>query len=526
MPKSAQLNFREIDLSFTVEPSQKGIVAVSMQTLRGPFGHDGEIMRTWEQFRKKYGGEIVGKDGPTLAKRAFERGAQLRVNRMGHYTNASDAATLDAVVGTITDSLPAAAFAVDGTDDLFNLTLKYAGADYNNVTVHIEAASNGNANSFNLRFAHANDSSLDELYENLIISGTPTDAASDYLKVVQERSNLFDVVYEDLSALTGPLRPTNGSWNIEDGDDGTAPADADYVGNSAGGTGFHAFAAYDDFFIITSLDKYTSAVHVAGSAYSTLRKDCVYFAHIPTTNDAASEIVSARAAYSIDSSYVAFFSGGIEILDNRVGAAAYIPEIGDVIGAAAYTQSAPEYGPWWSFAGPQRGLIYNALGVQNNFGSSGQQVDLNAIANAGVNMVINRGGRIMIWGNFTGQLALSKKSFLSIRFLSLEIKKSLTPVLETFIEDPNDIATWGLIYQSVKPYLDGLASSQKRALFEYAWNGDQFASNLQSLVVNNATDVALGKYKVNLYLKEINSLQDFEINIISTPAGISFDDNI
>src|SRR5690606_31601011 len=88
--------FNEVNLTVTVGSLLKGINCVSVQTERGPYGKTDILIKSWPEYQQVYGGELTDKDGPTLCKRALERGSQLRINRIGHYTDISDKSTLTA----------------------------------------------------------------------------------------------------------------------------------------------------------------------------------------------------------------------------------------------------------------------------------------------------------------------------------------------------------------------------------------------------------------------------------------------
>ena len=165
------------------------------------------------------------------------------------------------------------------------------------------------------------------------------------------------------------------------------------------------------------------------------------------------------------------------------------------------------------------------MGVVNNFAPGGS-TKLDQLAQRQINAVVNISGRNFIKGNFSGQLASSRKSFMNIVKLLIYIKKSLQPSLENYLEQPNDFTTFRQIWQEVSPFLDNLASKENRALVEYSWQGDQFANTDADLTVNNRADLDQGKYVARLYLKEVVSLQELTINIISTPSGVSFEDNL
>jgi hypothetical protein len=310
---------------------------------------------------------------------------------------------------------------------------------------------------------------------------------------------------------------------MENGTDGTAPDNNDYIGDSAGKTGNYGFDAYDDFEVLADLDNEAAAVQIAGASYAANRTDIIYFAHLANSNDTVAELQAARDLITTDTRFLGIFAGGLEIPDPiNAGLTKEISELGDIIGAAM--RSSIENGPWYSFAGETRGQIFNALGVVNNFATN--ITDLNALANRQINLVVQKNSKISIKGNFSGQLATSRKSFINVVRLLIYIRKSIRPSLEKYLEEPNDFRMFKDVYNEVNPFFESLASSEKRALVDYEWRGDQFASNDAQLKVNNRPDLDKGKYKVELYLKEIVSLQEFTVDIISTPSGVEFEDNL
>jgi len=522
MPNAAQFQFQEIDQSFFVASKIRGLAAVAVRTKRGPYGVTDEVMTSWPQFKKIYGGEISTYDDPTLVKRALARGAILRINKIGHYTTIGNPATLDAVKAAL-DATGPNDFGYDAAVPCFNLVIKNAGADYNKVTCAIANASNGDTNSFNVTVTHSEDTELNELYENLKIVGAPTVADSNYAKVIAEGSNLVNVVYSDLSgAGAGPHRPDNGSWNMVGGTDGGTIVDTDWIGDSGAKNGVYALDRFDDFEAFGALGNDAAATLTAYGNYAKNREDCVAFLHLANSNNTVATLQSARTATNLDTRFCAFFSGGLRINHPITpGTTKDISELGDVIGAAM--KSSAEYGEWYSFAGAQRGFIDNALTVVNNFTAIADQ---NLLAQRGINSVVAKNGQIIIKGNFTGQLASSRKSYLNVVKLLIFIRKSLSPTFDKYLEQPNDFRTFREIYNEVDPFLLSLVGNDKRALVDYAWKGDQFATKDADLEINNRADLDQGKYTAELHMKEVVSLQTLIVKIISSPSGTSFEDNL
>lgn len=408
---------------------------------------------------------------------------------------------------------------------LFNLTMKNHGEDYDNIIVDVLTASNGNAAYFDLEIQHISDSNVRvEQYQNLLVPSTPgpTAIASTYLIKVAQESELVDITYSDLSAITGTIRPRNGRYYFMDGDDGlTSLATTDYIGDSGSKIGIYAFDDFDDGMVIATPDSSESSLHVATAAYAANRQDLMHYAHISNSSISAADIYGDRDTTAIDSSFTAFFAGGLKITNPVTGQVKSISELGDVIALSCKTDQTK--GEWWAFDGPNRGAIPNALGVVNNFGGNGNYSNLNLLANHQVNMVVVKSGKIQLSGNFTAQLASSKLSYINIRKLIISMVRSLTPTLEQYIGEPNDLLTWKEIYQVVKPYLDDLKGPEKRALYDYVWDGDQDKETIDQITVNNPSDLDQGIYIVILYIKPVNSINYIKVKISITATSVNFE---
>lgn len=613
MPIASKIILNEIDQTFAPSDVILGVSGLVGKFKRGPINDPSIVMQSFSQFLKVYGGFVTGKEDAIVAKRAFERGTSLRIVNSGHYTDITNAATLDAVkavnatsrtltgVGPLitantitvtlnstftvpqvftTDndtswgllakaivlaypnlvaravylganklvlipqtgiSLTATAVVTGGASQtvvnsagvslfqnatpvtLFTLGIKYPGADYNNIIYTISNASNGDANAFNLTIEHLLEPTLNESYPNIKIIGNPTVANSTFLKDIIAGSQLINITYLDLSGTTGQLRPLNTSIKLDTGTDGSAITDLDTIGSPVTKTGFYAFDGIGDMFEIAAVSS-SVGVHPAGVNYCQNRGDLVYYGHLHNNLVTAAAYVAAKDAMFIDSTYGALFCGGMNITDPLTGLPRSVSEIGDILGASGYSNA--KFGPWYSFAGTNRGKLFNALGIVNNFGLDSQYADRNLLANHNINIVGNDGLNLQIFGNFTLQLSNSQLSYLSIRKMIIYVKKALGPILKTFIEEPNDIKTWKNIYQTVKPIFLNLESKRAIQKKGWDWQGDQFATSINKLQINNNADVDAGKYLVKLFIQPINSLQIIEVQIIMTNSSVSFEDNL
>lgn len=614
MPKFPNTQFNEIDLSQGVQDAPQSANGVLVQTLWGPINDVGTLITSQEQFIKKYGGIVVGKQGAAQAMRALQRGSALRIMRALHYANINDRTTFDAAfpvlsttykillagalgaghsivvtkggsvitqvfttdaattlallkVQLLAQSWISAVNIVDNThiwiagstataivtsttgagapavtsqpgyvhvvdtlgNSLFDLTEKNVGLWGNYFSIAITPGTNGRSDSFNILITHSQDSTLNEVYENIRIIGKPTVQNSNYLnRIVQNSNSNFNVTYYDLSGLAAAqvMPDTTQVIGYQGGTDGTAPIAADYIGSVAGKTGLYAFDGAGDISAVAILDDVSAmvGVHEAGASYAATRKDLKYFFHLGAQGNSEAAVAALRNALNIDTSYARAFAGGITWVNTKTGNTEWMSELGDVLGIAAYSEE--HFGPYKSFAGKSRGVLFNCIGSGNSWGSRGNLANLNILAQAQVNAVIDRDNKTYLASNLTAQVDLTQLSFGNVRDLVIFIKKSLFPMVERYQEEGCEPTTWKKLYLDVKPFLDDLET--KKALFDYTWAGDQFAKTINQgdLKVNTTADVQLGKYKARLFIKSVVAMQEIAIDLVLTSSTVSFEDVI
>lgn len=220
---------------------------------------------------------------------------------------------------------------------------------------------------------------------------------------------------------------------------------------------------------------------------------------------------------------IIYFAGGIKYYDST-GALQNCDVLGTAIGlgdAAASTS-----GPYVSFAGMNRGVVNDALGpVMENLGAPSKKDTLQKLADWYCNLFVikdtpNQGKRTMLWHNFTSNPLSDSEKFLAIVRLNLYLKKNLRPILEKYLEEPNNWTTWKKIFYEGKEILDDLINV---AITEYTWNGDQYANSYADLQMNNEADVRQGKYKLQIVYKDIVPMQEVTVNIVIDQASHSVD---
>ena len=477
--------YKVVDNTLSVPDIVLGVVFAQGITKRGPVLDPSKLIYSWPQFEQLFGGLIAESDFPLHCKLMLERGCVLRVNSI------KKNALVATKVITNGETEP---------EPLFTINSKYPGDDYNSITLSFTAPSDSELGDFNMEVYFGED--LVESYENL---------ETTELSLNQALATSKWIELDSIADLTGV---TNRTPEAEDfvlaaGDDGDLVEDAEL-------SDFSAFDDYDESFFLVVPAEGSTLVHTAGEAYAAKRQDLRYYASIDVDDD-SNNIISERLTLPY-SRYISYTSGGWRVFDPRVGASRNISEVSMFIANAVNTFA--NEAPWFSFSGPSN-EVSGVFGPVVNYGTKARFDELDQLNRNHINMAINRNGINMFWGNFTAQRENTHTKFISTHNLILYMGRTLVPTLETFIEKPLDLPLFRTIHETVKPYLDGLVSG--RAIFEYAWLGDQNATSIEILKINDPVDVQMGNYKVRLPIKRINPLQEFELIIELTRAGVNLE---
>ena len=265
-------------------------------------------------------------------------------------------------------------------------------------------------------------------------------------------------------------------------------------------------------------DSYEEVLFVEVPKYASWKTEVVEYANLDALVNQIQSIQGIVGTHKL----VAYFGGGLKYY-NENGMLKDCDVLGTVLGLADTCATA--YGPWYSFAGMNRGVVANAIGpVIENYGSPLKIDSLQELAENFLNLFVIKdtrgsGKQTMLWHSFTATPYTDSERFLSIVRLNLYLKKNLRPILESYLEEPNIWDTWLAIYYQVLPILEDLVN--RNAMSEFHWNGDQFAKSYEDLQVNNEADVRQGKYKVNLVYKDIVTMQEISMNIIIDAASNS-----
>lgn len=576
MPNTPRVDFRFENNNIQASVPLLGVSHVVACTTKGPANDPSLILNSYAQFQNVFGEEIVPDGSISNIQKAFELGSRMRVSRVlpfgatKGYAGTTEDITAPASAEKITfmfkktgEENKEYSFII-GTKNLgeeivtggnYTLVFQYSSQGMPLKVTLSQKAKDGTVLSNPIPFIN---------FVNLGSEGSdiPNLKSSVDLDVLQNFINTVPYI-ELVPATTGftstdqmiaDMRKyaTNADLFVNIGESILTSGDTKtltlnmYQGNSGSGytnsglwnKAFDALEDYNDGYqtilshinhhmggneFFTELSKVYSYVgkkivdHFESVLYVELPKELAYNEDpITAMIDVAQNLMGVMGP----SKNIAYFGGGIKYYNNS-GVLQNCDVLGTVIGLG--DASASKYGPWLSFSGMNRGVVYNALGpVMPNLGTPSKIEDLQKLAEWGINLFVvkdtsTRGKQTMLWHGFTSNLINSSDKFLSITRLNLYIKKNLRPILESFLEEPNTWDTWRSIYYLGRAVMDDLVNN--RAMTSYEWLGDQDAKSYGDLQINNEADVRQGKYKIVLKYKDIVTLQEVTMDVIIDSAS-------
>lgn len=548
MPSTPQVKFNFINNNVEESSPLNGISIVLARTTKGAPNNPSVLVTSISQFRREYGSEIVPDGSVSNIERALIGGSKLRIIRvMGKGATQGTVGNLFTVnIGDKTASLKLVTRGYGdpiGTGKSFTVfSTKKGNTVY--CTVYDK---NGSVLESNPVFTylskddHGNQTSVDYL------------ALSSWIRTNTYFEASIDTEVDELKSIEKFLQ-----WLAEtDGTNTeitvTLPVDEKGKPNALNGNigsagdipTFNEWKASTEY-IRDYVDAYNilashASAHLGSPGdqqlFKVIKEMCDelnefrFFIEIPKfqtggeTPMSVSEMIAWKegCANTIGhSKWVSYYAGGL-IYNNNYG----IPQGSDVGGTVLglADSSATAYGYDKSFSGLNRGIAGDAQGpVSPNYGSPGRVNQLEELAQSCINIFVIRdtpsfGKRTVLWHNFTDQVKQDSFRFLGNTGLVLNIKKTLRPILESFIEEPNIWGTWHNMYLRVRPYIDAWVDAE--AMTDPVWNGDQDANSWADLKVNTEAEARQGHYHVVFSFKDIVALQDITLDVVIEKASKS-----
>lgn len=540
MPSTPKINFNFINNNVEESSPLNGISTILARTTKGPVLDPSTLIKSVTQFQRTFGEEIVPDGSVSNIQKALEGGSILRIVRV---------VGEGAALGTVNEGKPVITINLGGQSKGFKLTTRGAGEPIGtgaNYTVNLTKQQN----TVYYEVIDANGSTIES---GPVFTYKTKDASNntsiDYLALAQwiSTNTYFKVTLEDGSNMESFLT------ELAKADGTPTTIDVTLVATSKGTIGktetskpssvnyidaLEYIRDYVDSYnvVLSHLEQHLGSAAEAIKVYTRFKvmldelNEFRGFIEVPWFNTDGSIRTKAQVLAATDqivntignSKWVSYFTSGLKY-NNMFG----IPQNSDVIGTVLglADASATSYGYNYSFAGVRRGVVPNAQGpVLPNYGSPGRVEDLEEFAQHYLNLFVIKdtpafGKRTLLWHNFTSQVKQDSFRFLGVTGLVLNIKKTLRPILESYIEEPNYWGTWKNIYLQVKPLIDEWVTQE--AMTDPNWQGDQDATSWADLSVNTEAAARSGHYKAVFSFKDIVAMQDITLDVVIEKASKS-----
>lgn len=556
MPTTPQVNFNFKNENVQVSTPLLGVSHVLARTTKGPFNDPSEVISSVAQFKRIYGEEVVPDGTISNIEKALALGSKLRVARVaggsasyGYAQSSGSDVTFSMVLTSASNSSNTATLSFKLHSREQGTPFIFRGNEYDTIYLKFVSDNSGPSTKIFLVQAIANTFTDDEIIDRRVfIAWNSTSNVIDYMSLMNFVSMVPNVAVEVSGNFDGSLLDIYGviAWMSEHPD--YLPA-VSFVTSSVytmakgsdGGdstvttwlSAYKAIAEYTDAYelILSHVHQHLSddyqLIYTTIASLVKVTKEVKLMVELPkpaagTTLSQYLTALSTLVSVVGQSPFICYYGGGIKYYDS-FGVIRNCDVLGTVLGLCNVAEST--YGPWYSPAGQNRGIVPDALGpVMPNLGAPSQIVTLQGFADWYMNLFVIKdtqfaGKRTMLWHNFTSNPVNNSEKFASIVNLNLYLKKNIRPILESKLEEPNTFSTWKDIYYQVKPILDDLVN--RNALIEPKWQGDQNAQSYSDLQVNTEEDVRMGKYHAILSYKDIVTMQEITMDIIIEAAANS-----
>jgi len=506
-----------VDYSSIASGTLKGLAIVFGITERGEPGV-AKLCQSTQDYRKYFGGKIAGTQFPYLAQDALGRGGRFYIIPVGHYTDPTDKNTLEGTKATATltgadsDAGDSAAFEATSVGPWAN----------DNLVITSAVAGNGDTSTVDLKVELAGYSELTINIKN--VAKQPTAQQIDQLNA--KLKNFCKLTAVTNAIPTAVATFATGARDVED------IVTADYVGAPSAGTGIYAADTIRDAVRISVPEISEGALDGKLAEYCDSRKDILTVPHTPLDID-ADTIIDYREGQGIynhvavNSFRAIMYTGGLVTIDPDTELEVEHSEVMSLL--VNYSRKDTTKSSNFAVAGLKRGVIENAKRVLRDFGAASNKTDYDRIYQRGVNAVMidydnELGNVVKIDGNRTmwKQNQLVQKA--NIAEYLVWLYKMMYPIVKRDGQyDPNDPTMWSALYQEIKPILKK-SKEEMRAVYDWAYVGDQFANSVSDAKFNNLDDLNNGIYKFRVLVKPIAAAEwiGFEIGVVN--ASVDFKD--
>jgi hypothetical protein len=494
-----RIETKVVDAAILTAVALSGSACVQGITTKGE-PYKATFIPHWEAFVENFGDWDGDETNlfPLLCKRALESGAKLYVSRVAHWT------------GSVWEGLKATTTITQATNSI-TFTAKFVGKGYNDISLKIIPAKSGDTTKVDILETQGRS--------EVIIKDFPKSPTAVDLITINSQLKFTSVT-------TLPTLMPIGSGVTAGGlQDKSLIDEDDYNGDRLTETkGWFAFDDITDSMRIFNFDKPTNAVDNALYLYCENRGDVRFFIRPNDNNDYQSILNYRNNAPILFDTWLGMMVAGEIVINNpkKTNQMMTIPAIGDVCGLMCKKDA--ELGEWYTTAGPNRGVIKNALGVGVlNLGSTANADYADLIYEAQINYVIKDDTqKIMFWGNRS--LLKDKSKGLSrnnVADLAMYLKRELPKIVRSVQFEANIPETWNLVYRRIKPVIEnvvarlGIVPNENEG---WQWQGDQNASKVDDVVYNTITDIEAGIYKARFVYRPVSVIEYLGLEITNTDS--------
>lgn len=243
------------------------------------------------------------------------------------------------------------------------------------------------------------------------------------------------------------------------------------------------------------------------------RRDCVVF-FSPDKNIVVNNIgnevtdVPNWASLVTPSTYAVMDTGYKYMFDKYNNTWRWVPLNGDVAGTCVFTDAVAY--PWYSPAGPNRGMIKNVT----KLGWNPQQDERDIIYPLSINPVCSiKGLGTLLYGDRTFTQQTSDFRSINIRRLFLYMETAIAAAARYTLFELNDIFTQNQFTNMVEPFLQGIASARGiEEDFAVICNGNN----------NPPAVVDAGEFLCAVLVRPLHSINFIRIDFFSVGGAISF----
>ena len=397
--------------------------------------------------------------------------------------------------------------------EAWRLTLTGPGSYGNNAKFYVYDSPLNSGEAINTRLVLPGG--LEEYYSELTNDPLSARYWKTYINEHSTLCRITDVTDPNASPNDWPAVNLLG-YTLTGGTDGSQVlSDADYVGDSAAGTGIYCcdrvlMQAIDIMAIGTS----SAVVHANFIEWISNRSGFMGHGQVPGDLN-PTQVVEFRMGTPPTYTHAAFNSwnyslmfGRPSVLDAKTNRTTEIPGLAYLAAAIGRTDDA--YGVHYSPFGIKRGYCNGVLDIDYNVFEDRAGADLLAEYQVNnlriIRTTVPTWGQegAYLWGGWSTQRqASATREFKIVRVLK-QYERMLLPVLLGYINDPNHPVTWAEIHRVLEPVFR--REAQRYAIYGYFIQSDKDAyftsgGELKGAVLNTGYDIDQGKYRVRILIQ-------------------------